>query len=346
MEMSGRILAPALQSRLAIAHDSDIGECRRSAKRLIEGYGFDEVSAGRVGIVATELATNLVRHAGHGEILMQVLDDGIQPEFEMLAIDKGPGMLDVDACMRDGFSTGGTAGQGLGAIARLSGTFDIFSAMGQGTVVLSRIQRDQHPRPTAGARSTLEFGAISLAVAGEIECGDTWRIADSGAQVGILVADGLGHGPLAAAASKAAATAFVKQPFDAPSLSMQGLHRAVAGTRGAAAACAVLNTAELRLEYAGVGNISGSVVTRERSRGMVSHNGTLGVQLLRTQQFDYEWPAGARVVMHSDGLSARWSLATYPGLFQRHSAVIAGVLYRDCSRSRDDVTVVVACQRA
>jgi len=343
--MTGRILA-AVQSRLVIAHDSDIGECRRQAKRRIEGYGFDEVSAGRIGIAATELATNIVRHAGHGEILMQVLDDGIHPEFEMLAIDRGPGMQDVDACMRDGFSTGGTAGQGLGALARLSGTFDIFSAAGQGTVVLSRIQRDQNPRPTAGARSTLEFGAINLAVAGEIECGDTWRIADGGAQVGILVADGLGHGPLAAAAAQAAATAFVKQPFDGPSLSMQGLHRAVTGTRGAAAACAVLHAAELRLEYAGVGNISGSVVTRERSRGMVSHNGTLGVQLLRTQQFDYEWPVGARVVMHSDGLSARWSLATYPGLFQRHSAVIAGVLYRDCSRGRDDATVVVACQRA
>ena len=343
--MTVRVIA-AVQSRLAIAHDSDIGECRRHAKRLIDGYGFDEVSAGRVGIAATELATNIVRHAGHGEILMQVLDDGIHPEFEMLAIDKGPGMQDVDACMLDGFSTGGTAGQGLGAVARLSGTFDIFSAIDRGTVVLSRIQRDANPRATAGARSSLEFGAINLAVAGEIECGDTWRIADAGAQVSIMVADGLGHGPLAATAANAAASAFVKQPFDAPSLSMQGLHRALAGTRGAAAACAVRHAAELRLEYAGVGNICGAVVTRERSRGMVSHNGTLGMQLLRTQQFDYEWPVGARVVMHSDGVSARWSLATYPGLFQRHLAVIAGVLYRDCSRSRDDATVVVACQRA
>jgi anti-sigma regulatory factor (Ser/Thr protein kinase) len=349
--MTCRILA-AVQSRLAIAHDSDIGECRRQAKRRIEGYGFDEVSAGRISIAATELATNIVRHAGHGEILMQVLDDGIHPEFEMLAIDKGPGMLDVDACMRDGFSTGGTAGQGLGAVSRLSGTFDIFSAAGQGTVVLSRIGRNQNSRPTGGAlatssaRPTLEFGAISLAVAGEIECGDIWRIADAGLQVGILVADGLGHGPLAATAAKAAADAFVKRPFEAPSLSMQGLHRAVTGTRGAAAACALLQAAELRVEYAGVGNICGAVITGERSRGMVSHNGTLGVQLLRTQQFDYDWPMGARIVMHSDGLSARWSLATYPGLLQRHSAVIAGVLYRDFSRQRDDATVVVVCQRA
>ena len=343
--MTGRIIA-AVQSRVPVAEDSDIGECRRHAKRLIEGYGFDEVSAGRIGIVATELATNIVRHAGPGEMLMQVLDDGIYPDFEMLAIDGGPGMQNVDACMRDGFSTGGTAGQGLGAVARQSGTFDIFSAAGQGTVVLSRIGRDPVPRSAPGARATLEFGAINLAVAGEFECGDTWRIADDGAQASILVADGLGHGPLAASAAAAAAAAFVKQPFEVPSLFMQGLHRSLTGTRGAAAAYAVLYPAQLRLAYAGVGNICGSVVTPERSRGMVSYNGTLGVQLLRTPQFDYEWPVGGWVVMHSDGLSARWSFTTYPGLYQRHSAVIAGVLYRDCSRDRDDVTVVVVRQRS
>lgn len=342
--MTGRLIG-GVQSRMALSDDSQIGECRRSAKRLIEGYHFDEVSAGRISIIATELATNIVRHAGQGEILMQVLDDGRNPEFELLAIDRGPGMQDVDACMRDGYSTGGTAGQGLGAVSRLSNTFDVFSSSGQGTVVLSRSERDRVTREASGPRSTLEFGALSLAMAGEIECGDTWRIADDGARVGLLVADGLGHGPLAASASQAAAAAFNEHPFDDPSLSMQRLHRALSGTRGAAAACAVLHAPALRLDYAGVGNIAGTVVTRERSRGMVSHNGTLGLQLLRTRQFEYEWPLGSRVVMHSDGLSARWSLSTYPGLHLRHSAVIAGVLYRDFGRPRDDITVVIACQR-
>jgi hypothetical protein len=108
--------------------------------------------------------------------------------------------------------------------------------------------------------------------------------------------------------------------------------------------CALLHTANSTVNYAGVGNISG-VVIGEKSRGMVSHNGTLGVQLLRAQQFDYEWPQGSHVVMHSDGMSARWSLATYPGLSRRHPAVIAAVLYRDHVRPRDDVTVVVASHR-
>jgi anti-sigma regulatory factor (Ser/Thr protein kinase) len=331
--------------RIPVSDESGIGECRRSARRLADGYQFDEVTAGRISIIVTELAANIVRHAGHGEMLLQVLDDGVTPELEVLAIDQGPGMQDVDECLRDGYSTAGTAGQGLGAVARLSNSFDLFSIAGQGTVVMSRTERKHERARPEPRRSALEVGAISVAVAGEIECGDVWRVAEGDSSVSILVADGLGHGPLAAAASNAAAAAFTLRPFEDPSIAMVNFHHALSGGRGAAAACARLNVSAMNLNYAGVGNISGSVVTRDRSRGMVSHNGTLGVQLLRTQQFDYEWPLGSRVVMHSDGLSARWSVTAYPGLHLRHSAVVAAVLYRDFVRRRDDATVVVACHR-
>lgn len=177
---------------------------------------------------------------------------------------------------------------------------------------------------------------------GGIECGDTWRIAERGNEISILVADGLGHGPLASAASRAAAAAYADSPFEMPSEAMRRFHTKLSGMRGAAAAVAILNGDTRKAAYAGVGNIAASVASPDRSKGMVSHNGTLGVQLLRSQQFDYELAAGSRVVMHSDGMSARWSLSTYPGLFMRHASVIAAVLYRDHARPRDDVTVVVA----
>jgi hypothetical protein len=83
------------------------------------------------------------------------------------------------------------------------------------------------------------------------------------------------------------------------------------------------------------------MVSGGRSKGMVSHNGILGVNLLRKQQFDYAVDPDCRMVMHSDGLSARWATASYPGLWLRHAAVIAAVLYRDHARARDDVTVLV-----
>jgi anti-sigma regulatory factor (Ser/Thr protein kinase) len=325
---------------MPIEEISQVGDCRRAAQHLAQTYDFDETLVGRVGIVATELTNNLVKHAGRGELLLQAITDGHGVSVEMIAIDRGPGML-VEKCMRDGYSTTGTAGTGLGAISRLSTLFDLYSAEGQGTVAVSRIAAaakgsEQQKAPAA------EFGAISIAVLGEIECGDIWRIATGDNTTAILVADGLGHGPLAATAACAAASAFEKQPFDSPSESMQRLHHALSGGRGAAAACAVIDSTNSRLTYSGVGNISGSVISAEKSRGMVSHNGILGVQLLRKQQFEYPCTPSDRVIMHSDGMSARWSLKSYPGLFSRHAAVIAGVLYRDHARSRDDVTVVVS----
>lgn len=334
------------QLSVAVSDSSSIGESRRAARQLAESFGFDETQVGRICIIATEIAGNILKHAACGSVLLQVLDDGLQPEFEVLGIDKGPGMADVDLCMRDGHSTRGTPGNGLGALSRLSTTFDMYSIVGKGTIVWSRTAK-----VLAGANSLqqskagFELGAISIAVLGEVECGDAWRVAQEDSSMAVLVADGLGHGTLAAVASRAAAVAFLTDPFEPPASSMVNLHRILSGTRGSAAACLILRAADGKADYAGVGNIYGAIATGERSRGMVSHNGTLGVQLLRSQQFEYEWPAGSLAIMHSDGLSARWNLADYPGLFQRHPAVIAATLYRDNVRSRDDATIVVARYR-
>jgi anti-sigma regulatory factor (Ser/Thr protein kinase) len=340
------LLESGSQSRMRIEDSSQVGECRRIAQRLAESHEFNDTIVGRVGIVATELANNLVKHAGRGEFLIQALHEPAGITIELITIDRGPGMQ-VERCMRDGYSTGGTAGTGLGAISRLSSLFDVYSADGQGTVAVSRIENHTAAGSARGVpkKGATEFGAISVAVAGETECGDTWRIADSGETMAMMVVDGLGHGPLAATAARTAAAAFTARPFDSPSEAMQHLHLALSGGRGAAAACAVLNAGDSKVTYSGVGNISASVVSPARSRGMASHNGILGVQLLRKQQFEYEYSRGDRIVMHSDGMSARWSLSAYPGLFARHAAVIAGVLYRDHARTRDDVTVLVTGAR-
>jgi hypothetical protein len=75
---------------------------------------------------------------------------------------------------------------------------------------------------------------------------------------------------------------------------------------------------------------------------MVSVNGTLGHQMTRARQYEYPFEADSLLILHSDGLSANWSPDKYPGLFQRHPGVIAGVLFRDFRRIRDDATVAVA----
>jgi anti-sigma regulatory factor (Ser/Thr protein kinase) len=318
------------QRRHLIEEESQIGEARRDAQRLAVAYGLDETQTGRVAIAATELATNLYRHGSGGQLLLQPIKAGDKEAIELLAIDKGRGMIDVDRCLGDGYSTGGTAGTGLGAVRRLSVEFDIHSVPGGGTVVMSRIG------PVAGSR----FGAISIPVQGETECGDGWALIQDHEGASLMVVDGLGHGSFAAVAAECAQRIFAGSPAESPRGLLERAHRALGSTRGAAAAVARIAAAG-KVSYAGVGNICGCLVSAEKSQGLVSHNGTLGLTMPRLQQFEYERAAGAFLVMHSDGISARWDLHANAVLRQRHPAIIAAVLYRDHARARDDATVVV-----
>jgi anti-sigma regulatory factor (Ser/Thr protein kinase) len=318
------------QRRHRIDDVSRVGDARREAVRLAQLQGLSEEFAGRAALVATELATNLLRHGGGGELLLQRLDGEGACLVEIVALDRGPGMKDPERCLRDGYSTSGTLGTGLGAAQRLSAEFDLYSAPEDGTVVLARVGVGSMPR----------LGVVNVAVQGEVECGDTWAIAHLGKTMSLLVVDGLGHGTFAAQAAQAARTAFERSPGDTPQELLARLNRSLAGTRGAAAACAQFGPSGA-LSYAGIGNIHGAVLTGESMRGLVSHNGTLGLRAPRIQQFEYEKPSGALLIMNSDGLSARWNLARKPGLLRRHPGVVAAVLFRDYARRHDDATVVV-----
>ena len=338
--MTHGLVRGGAQMRLEIKEASHVGACRRTAQDLAGAWQLDATAVGRVGIVATELATNLIRHAGGGEILVQPIHYDGRLEIELLSIDRGSGMP-AEQALVDGYSTGGGgAGNGLGAVRRLSAAFDLYSQPQAGSVVFARVGAEERGRHKRG--DSLELGAISVAMRGELECGDTWALAADGARHALLLVDGLGHGTFAAVAATAAAVAFAEAPLVAPEETMRTLHRKLAGTRGAAAACALLDTGGTQLQYAGVGNISGTLVQGETQRGLMSYNGTLGVRLTRARQLEYPWSAHSVLVLHSDGLSARWSLAAYPGLLARHAAVVAAVLYRDQVRDRDDATIVVA----
>jgi len=162
----------------------------------------------------------------------------------------------------------------------------------------------------------------------------------------VLVVDGLGHGLEAATAAEEATRLFRAHPGAKPEAVMALLHDGLRGTRGAAAAVAELDLRTRTVRFVGVGNVSGFVRGAASSQGMVSHHGTLGHQALRMQEFRYSWPEDALVVLHSDGLSARWDLASYPGLAGRHPMVIAAVLYRDHARRTDDASIVVLREAA
>jgi hypothetical protein len=264
---------------------------------------------------------------------------------EALIVDKGPGIADMERALRDGYSTAGTPGTGLGAVARVADTFDIYSKEGAGTALLVRVWgRADRAEPVSHPATSVATGTVCLPRSGETECGDAWALGRSGDRVVLIVADGLGHGPDAAAASREAILIFQKSLALPPAEILAEIHGALRSTRGAAVAVAALDPKVREIRYAGVGNIAGSIVSATDTRSMVSQNGTVGHEVRKIQEFQYDWPPGALVIMQSDGLQTHWRLDRYPGLAARDPALIAGILYRDFSRGRDDVTVLAVRQ--
>lgn len=324
------------QEVFAINHASDVAAVRRGGQKLADALGFNETRAGQLALIITEAATNILKHAGEGEMHVGPAQSAAGVGVDVLAIDKGPGIADLDASLVDGVSTTGTAGTGLGALRRLSDEFDAYTQAGQGSAFFMRIWRDVPAPEPCG----VEIGALWTPMAGEDECGDGWGVRCDGRGATLLAADGLGHGPEAARAAAAAIrTLDARKGGEAGEL-MHASHDALRPTRGAALATARIDFEADELRFAGIGNIAGCVIEAGR-RALVSHNGIVGHNMRKVQEFPLPFPKGALVIMHSDGIQTQWDLDRYPGLAGRSPVLVAAILMRDFIRRRDDAMVLV-----
>jgi anti-sigma regulatory factor (Ser/Thr protein kinase) len=326
------------QCAFSITHASDVAAARRGGQQMADDMGFDETRAGQLAIIITEVATNIVKHGIAGKLFVGPAQTRV-PGIDVIAFDTGPGMGDVDLCLRDGVSSAGTAGNGLGALVRLSDAFDIYSAREKGTAVFMRLYRQA---PDAKVARRLEVGALSLPLAGEDETGDGWAVAIDADGANLVGVDGLGHGPIAAEAALAAIRSLEQSPSAEPARVIENADRVMRATRGAAMAAARIDFDRDEVRFAGIGNIGACVYDDAGvRRQLVSHNGIVGNNMRKVQEFTVPCAPGALCILHSDGLSTQWSLESYPGLQGRHPALIASVLLRDFARVRDDAMVLV-----
>ncbi len=327
------------QKTFEISEPSHVAEARRFTRELAEDAGFNESQAGGVALVTTELATNLLKHASSGEIVVRpIVERGIAG-VELLALDRGSGIGNVAESLRDGYSTAGSAGTGLGAIARLAAEFDIQTQPGKGTAVMARLWGGKIHE---ASEDHIAIGAICKPMPGETRCGDGWGCELLADRCILVLVDGLGHGTAAAAAAELAIASVRQHRAKGPAAIVQYAHDALRATRGAALAVAEVDSAQQSLRFCGIGNISATIISGDSLRHLVSYNGTAGHEARKIVEFTYPWSANALLIMHSDGLMTRWNLQAYPGLLKRHPSLIAGVLYRDFVRGRDDVTVLTA----
>jgi anti-sigma regulatory factor (Ser/Thr protein kinase) len=313
-----------------VGDGSQVAEARRRASTAAAQLGFDPTLAGQVALVVTELATNLLKHGRGGEVLLMRGDR----RLDVLALDAGPGMRDVAACMADGYSTAGTLGHGLGAVRRQASDVRVASWGGLGTAVLARFGEPALDDDT--------LGAVVVAKPGEEACGDAWCRHEDDEALTLMVVDGLGHGIEAADAAHAAVARFQRAGELDPRALLEALHEALRPTRGAAVAVARVHRRSATVSFAGLGNIAAAIVGTDGTvRRLVSHNGIAGHNARKIQAFDYPCREGL-LVMHSDGVSTHWSLDRYPGLLRANPLLVAGILYHHHGRRRDDATVVAA----
>jgi anti-sigma regulatory factor (Ser/Thr protein kinase) len=345
------------------------GSARRAAVSLAGRVGFSASRTAEIGVAATEVATNLLRHADEGALLLRLsrvvrtpgaIDPGGgQPggpsmflpvsgaadfvAIEFVATDAGPGMADIPAALRDGASSGSTLGVGLGAVARLSDQLDIHSTPGRGTVMATRfLLRGNHA--AALPRAALRVEGLTRPITGETVCGDAYAVRTAGDTVAVLVCDGLGHGELAARAAIEAVRIFrdfPDEPTD-PAAVLLRIHRGISRTRGGAAAVAVLDPGPNLVRFAGLGNISAVVTDGSRRTSLISRPGIVGHQARAFREVCHPVGPDSLVVLHSDGVRPRWDLADNPGVMTHSALVVAATIMRDAGLRRDDATVVVA----
>jgi hypothetical protein len=267
--------------------------------------------------------------------------------IEILALNKGPGIADMTRAMRGTHTpvNGVPRDAGLGSIRALADLFDIYSHPGRGTAVMAHVgvRTDPDPDVRCKAESAMHgfVGVVCVPLQGEEECGDAWAIESSEDRLTVMLVDGLGHGPEAAIAARAAMSVFPDVLTSDPDTMLAAIHPSLRSTRGAALSITVLDQTNRTARFGGVGNVDGRIVTADTNRHLIPQNGIVGHTMPRPHSDSVEWPGDGRLVMHSDGISSRWRAETYPGLLARHPALLAGVLFRDCARARDDATIVV-----
>ncbi|MQY08128.1 ATP-binding SpoIIE family protein phosphatase [Actinomadura macrotermitis] len=323
-----------------VEEQSAVAGVRRRATRLAEQLGFAPARVGPVQLAVTEAATNLIKYAERGEMLLRTVRIGGDAVLEAVCIDRGPGIADVPGARLDGYSSSGTLGIGLGAIERLADRSGLHSLPGVGTVLFARFA-DPAGRATVPALLDPPFAGLTRPIEGEQECGDAYIARLHEGTVYAMLCDGLGHGPLAARAAREAIQVLREAALPArPADLLRQVHRRLGSTRGGAVAVAAIDPAAGAVRFAGLGNVAGWIVGADRRHGMISVPGIAGAQGRTVREHAYDLPRGAAVVLHSDGVTDKWAAAGRPGL-GRDPLLIAADLLRDAGVRHDDRCVLV-----
>ncbi|MHB1528784.1 MAG: SpoIIE family protein phosphatase [Acidiferrobacteraceae bacterium] len=341
MRQTESLYSVRLLAEQPIAAESDLIQLHARVNALGRRLGFDSLQCERVRLVAAEMATNQTKYAG-GRGYIQVWEVGGDPcALDLFAMDWGSGISDLIAAQRDGHSSGGTLGKGLGAISRLSDCSDIFSLPAdqparswQGTVVWARFGAGP-PNPL-WARTGLFMRAYQ-----DGRCnGDLVALQRADHGVRVLHLDALGHGCPAEAVASRALSAF--DTGVSANEAIQRIDRALSEeSRGAALALYDLDFAAGTVRSIGAGDLQASILQGNGKQTVRLTPGVIGQVHGSLDITEWVWPYGAFFMSASDGLRASWDPLAAPGLLRRHPQLIAYFMGQMAGRISDDKSLLL-----
>ncbi len=311
---------------------------KKEIHRRAQEAGIKVERLNALDLILAEMTSNLFKYGDDGEILMGIFNNIDSPYIELISIDKGPGMARPAKMMQDGVSTSNTMGHGLGSIKRLSDTFDLYSQVDWGTIVLSRVYND----PKSIKSNKVIIRPIVVAKPGEVHSGDGVVYKQTDKYIKIMLADGLGHGPEANKAVNEAANAFRICPDYSPTETLRFIHTSIKKTRGAVASVVCYDFESKMWSSVGIGNISVRMIGPSSSRNHMSYNGIVGHNIPTTIN-DQQYVAEDfnQIVLCSDGIKPPWDLLKYPVIQKHDLTILAAAIYKDYAVKNDDMSVII-----
>ncbi len=337
---------------LEIESEADIGVCRRKSASLARQLGFDDVKTGEIAILVSELITNVLKHGGGKGIIMlcQLINEDSRKAIEIWCCDNGKGIPDFEKAVSDGFTDKNSLGIGLGTIRRFSDIMEInpkipptvngsdFSIPGYRHCL--RIVKWVPENKWIGNNRNLVTGAVTRCKQGESLSGDTYLISHlSPSKTIAAVIDGLGHGKEAHLAANIAKEQILLRPELPPDSLIVYVHQAIRGTRGAVIGLIQLDTNADKLQFTGIGNIEGFIVTSSGKKNLLSFGGIVGHNIRTPRVFDFPFKPKDTACLYTDGINSRWRIDEIN--WQDHPQQIAEYLVSNFSRPNDDATILI-----
>jgi anti-sigma regulatory factor (Ser/Thr protein kinase) len=333
-------MVSAVSHRFNASDRSYFAIIKKEIHALASSAGFSAKRLAEIDLIVAEVVSNLSKHAIGGELFVKLKEEEKIQGIEITAIDRGPGITDINRMMSDGVSTKSTLGHGLGSIKRLADVFQMHSAKGIGTIMYIVVYNK--PLPLHLKKKKTEIRSLVVPKPGETFCGDAFYYKETEDYIKLFLADGLGHGKDAQVAVDMAIEAFKICPYDSPLDNLRFIHTSIKRTRGLVGTIVHFNKQDPKWLICGIGNIQTKLHGISGSRNYVGYNGIVGMSIpntIKDQEMVYE--KGQMVMMCSDGFKSRWDLMRYPGIQRNDLSLAAAALFRDFSRNTDDMSVAI-----